>query len=116
MNQEKGKPEALKNLQLLCNIGPALAKRLYSIGVKTAEQVLKSSPEKLYEKLKEKEGGKLDVCALYQLQGAVFNVPWWKCKNLIKGRINQNKVKRSNKNIKYKKGKEVKKYANNSSF
>ena len=45
-----------------------------------------SDPAKLYKKLKKKSGGKLDKCVLYQLQGAVLEIPWPKCKNLTKGR------------------------------
>ncbi|MEK6646776.1 MAG: helix-hairpin-helix domain-containing protein [Candidatus Firestonebacteria bacterium] len=69
------------NLQSVINIGPATEKRLQSIGVATVSQLKKSNPEKIYEKLKKKEGGKLDICVLYQLRGVILNVPWWFCKN-----------------------------------
>ncbi len=71
-----------KNLQSLINIGPATAKRLCSIGVTTPLQLKKSNPEKVYEKLKQKDGGVLDICVLYVLRGAILNTPWWTCKNL----------------------------------
>jgi len=77
----KKKKESLDNLQSLMNIGPALAKRLYSIGITSAAQIMKSDPEAIYEKLKKKEGGKLDTCVLYQLRGAIKNASWWTCKN-----------------------------------
>jgi len=83
--KENKKSEAIRRLQSLRNIGPVTAERLYSIGIKTPEQMKNSDPEKLYEKLKKKSGGTLDKCVLYQLQGAVLDVPWPKCKNLTKG-------------------------------
>lgn len=74
------------NLQSLINIGPATAKRLCSIGITTPLQLKKSNPEKVYEKLKQNEGGHLDICVLYQLRGAVLDIPWWKCKNYKGGK------------------------------
>lgn len=71
---------SIKELQSLRNIGPAMAKRLYKIGIKSSEQFRKLDPESVYEKLKVKEGGKLDKCVLYQLKGAILDVEWWKCK------------------------------------
>ncbi len=85
MNKESTKSEFIKQLQTLRNIGTATAKRLYSIGIKTPEKLKKSDPEKIYEMLKKKEGGKLDKCVLYQLRGAVLDIPWPECKNLRKG-------------------------------
>lgn len=82
MSNSDGKREAIKDLQQLSNIGPAMAERLYSSGIKTAKQMRRSNPEKIYEVLKKKEGGKLDKCVLYALKGAVLDVPWWKCKNI----------------------------------
>jgi len=74
------KSESIKGLQGMCNIGPKTAERLYSLGIKTPEQMRKSDPEKLYERLKDKEGGKLDRCVLYQFRGAVSGTLWWECK------------------------------------
>lgn len=91
----KDKQQTIKDLQALQNIGPATAERLYSIGVRTPEQIKRSNPDNLYEKLKKKGGGILDKCVLYQLRGAILDVPWPKCKDIIKyskGRI-KNKLK-----------------------
>lgn len=66
--------------QSLTNVGPALAKRLHAIGIKTTKQILESDPELLYRLLKRKEPD-LDICVLYQLRGAICNSPWWKCTN-----------------------------------
>lgn len=81
MGNQDEKRRAIKDLQSLANIGPAIAGRLYSIGIKTAKQVRRSNPERIYEKLKKKEGGKLDKCVLYALKGAIIDIPWWKCKS-----------------------------------
>ncbi len=82
MNKEREKSESLKRLQTLRNIGSITAIKLYSIGIESPEQLKKSNPEELYQQLKERAGGKLDICVLYQLQGAVLDIPWPKCKNL----------------------------------
>lgn len=76
--------QSAKNLETLRNVGKTTAEKLYSIGVKTPEQMRKASPEKLYEKLKKKSGGKLDRCVLYQFRGAILDKPWWKCKGASK--------------------------------
>ena len=77
-----GKEQQLKDLQTLQNVGLATAERLYAIGVKSPAQMKRSNPEKIYEKLKKQEGGKLDKCVLYQMRGAVLDMPWPECKNL----------------------------------
>lgn len=79
---ENEKLESIKALQILQNIGPATAEKLYSVGIKTSGQLKRSDPKKLYEELKKKCGGKLDKCVLYQLQGAVLDIPWPECKDL----------------------------------
>jgi nucleotidyltransferase/DNA polymerase involved in DNA repair len=81
MSEQSEKLEAIKRLRSLRNIGIVTAEKLYSIGIKTPEQIIKCNPERLYEKLKVKRGGKLDRCVLYQIRGAKLDEPWWKCKN-----------------------------------
>lgn len=71
----------MEELQTLYNVGPATAKRLLSVGIKTVAQMKRANPEKLYEKLKAKEGGVLDRCVLYQVRGAILDIPWWECKD-----------------------------------
>lgn len=82
MTKKNQKSESIKELQNLQNIGPATAEKLYRVGIKTSGQLKRSDPKKLYQKLKKKCGGTLDICVLYQLQGAVLDVPWPKCKDL----------------------------------
>ena len=81
MSEQSNKVDAIKQLRSLRNIGIVTAEKLYSIGISTPEQIIQSNPEKLYEKLKAKRGGKVDRCVLYQIRGAKLNKPWWKCKN-----------------------------------
>ena len=81
MKKQDERSKSIKSLQSLQNIGPATAERLYSIGIKTPEQMKQANPEKLYERLKRKSGGQLDKCVLYQFRGAVSNIPWPKCKD-----------------------------------
>jgi len=73
------KQDSLKHLQTLKNVGPKTSEALYSLGIKTPSQLKKANPEKLYEKLKKKRGGKLDRCVLYLFRGAISNRPWPKC-------------------------------------
>jgi hypothetical protein len=80
MDEEQKK--AITSLQSLRNIGPVAAEALYSIGIKTPEQFKQSDPEGLYEELRRRRGGKLDKCVLYQLRGALLDVPWSKCTDL----------------------------------
>lgn len=91
MSKHDPKSAIIKHLQSLRNIGPAAAEDLYLLGIKTPEQMKKSDPDKLYEKLRKKSGGKLDKCVLYQFQGAILDIPWWECKNL---RLNRKEVSR----------------------
>ena len=93
MSTEPKKAEALKRLQSLRNIGPVTAENLYSIGIETPEQMKRSDPEELYETLKNAAGGKLDKCVLYQLRGAVLDLPWWDCKDRTSNPPNQGKRK-----------------------
>ena len=78
---KKENKQTPKDVQSLMNIGPAISKRLYAIGITTPDQLKKSNPEKIYEQLKQKEGGSLDKCVLYVLRGAILDTPWWVCKN-----------------------------------
>ncbi len=78
---KKTRQESIKDLQTLSSIGKTTAKKLYFLGIKTPKEMLNADPERLYEKLKKKSGGKLDRCVLYQFRGAKQNKPWWECKD-----------------------------------
>jgi len=81
MKERITRSQSLKQLQTLRNIGVATARRLHSIGIRTPEQLKQSDPEKVYEMLRKEEGGELDRCVLYQLRGAVLDIPWPDCKD-----------------------------------
>ena len=81
MKEKITRPQSLKQLQTLRDIGIATARRVYSIGIRTPEQLKQSHPEKVYEMLRNEEGGELDRCVLYQLRGAVLGIPWPDCKD-----------------------------------
>ena len=93
MSKENEKTEATKRLQSLRNIGPKMAEKLYLLGIKTPEQMMRSDPERLFEQLQVIDDN-VDPCELYVFRGAILDIPWWECKNLTKGRLNQNKPKR----------------------
>jgi nucleotidyltransferase/DNA polymerase involved in DNA repair len=80
--KEKEKENAIKDLKTLRNIGPVAAAKLYSLGIRSSQQLKLSDPEELYERLKMKKGGNLDRCVLYQFRGAIRDIPWPKCKDL----------------------------------
>jgi hypothetical protein len=80
MSEQSKKLEDIKRPRSLRNIGVVTAEKLYSIGINAPGQIIKSNPERLYEKLKTKHGGKLDPCVLHQIRGAKLDEPWWKCK------------------------------------
>jgi len=77
------KQKSIKDLESLINVGKITAEKLYSLGIKTSKDMVNSNPEKLYERLKKRRGGKLDICVLYQFRGAKLNKPWWKCKKQV---------------------------------
>lgn len=81
MNSKGKKAESIKRLQTLRNIGPKMAEKLYSLGIKTPEQMKKANPEKLFKRLHVLYP-KVDLCELYVFRGAVLGIPWWECKNL----------------------------------
>ncbi|MFH1288278.1 MAG: helix-hairpin-helix domain-containing protein [bacterium] len=81
MKDKHKKLEIIRELQTMCNIGPKMAEKLYALGIKTPEQMKKSNPEKLFEKLK-RVYKKVDPCELYVFRGAVLDIPWWKCKDI----------------------------------
>lgn len=81
MKNFKDKENSLQDLQSVRNIGPVAAAELYSLGIKSSQQLKISDPEELYERLKKKKGGRLDRCVLYQFRGAIRDMPWPECKN-----------------------------------
>ena len=73
------KQETLKNLQTLTNIGPAIADKLYLIGIRSPEEVITADPEELYQKLQKTLGCHVDRCVLYVFRGAKTGKAWHEC-------------------------------------
>jgi hypothetical protein len=73
------KDKVIKELRSIRNIGPAIAGKLYQVGVRSPEEVLGGDPEALYEKLQSELGPGVDRCVLYVLRGAKAGKPWPQC-------------------------------------
>jgi hypothetical protein len=71
----------LARLRTLCNVGEKTAPVLLSLGIETPEQMLAADPDALYEELKQRCGGRLDRCVLYQFRGAKYGLPWPECRD-----------------------------------
>jgi hypothetical protein len=79
--------EILKELQLLPNVGPAMARDLLSLGIRHSSDLAGKDPEKLYKKLEKLAGAHVDRCVLYVLRSLVYmaetgkrnpkEVSWW---------------------------------------
>ena len=74
-------PKTMKNnteLSRLKNIGPTIEKRLNGIGINSKKDLQKIGPTKAYQKIKQKNSGKIiPVCYyLYSLQGALEGKHW----------------------------------------
>ncbi|MEW6103796.1 MAG: helix-hairpin-helix domain-containing protein [bacterium] len=90
MSKQSERLNAIKRLQTLRNIGPKMAEKLYALGVKTPEQMMKEDPEELFERLKIIDNN-VDPCELYVFRGAILDLPWWECKNLTKRKKSKNR-------------------------
>lgn len=55
MGNPNEKRQAIKDLQSLANIGPAIAERLYSVGIKTAKQMRRCESANLEIEVKNDE-------------------------------------------------------------
>jgi len=73
MSKQTPKSQAIKRLQSLQNIGPVTAERLYSIGIRTPEQMKQSDPEEKNQRLKEKEGVKVQCDHILEKLKALSN-------------------------------------------
>ena len=78
-NPDYSKKAILKNLQTLTNIGPAIAGKLYLIGIRSPEEVVDAEPEELYLRLQKKLGCHVDRCVLYVFRGAKTGRLWPEC-------------------------------------
>jgi len=85
MNQ---RPEKLESIPA---IGPKLAQKLKLIGVHRVSDLKDSNPERLYKKLEQTIGARVDRCVLYAFRTAVYyashqkhdseKLKWWNWKD-----------------------------------
>jgi len=85
--QYSEKDKVINELKRIRNIGPAIADKLYRVGIRSAEEIIDGEPEEIYMRLQEMLGQDLDRCVLYVLRGAKADIPWPLCsdKNLGMG-------------------------------
>ncbi|GBE04640.1 pathogenicity locus [bacterium BMS3Abin10] len=76
---DRSKKAILKDLQTLTNIGPAIAEKLYFIGIRSTEEVINAKPEELYNRLQKKLDCHVDRCVLDVFRGAKKGRPWPEC-------------------------------------
>lgn len=80
-----------KKLQIIPGIGPKLARKFSSIGIKDVSDLKGKDPEKLYLQFCAKQGHKVDRCVLYVCRSSVYfaenrnpsqeKLKWWNWKN-----------------------------------
>lgn len=85
------KQAILKELQILPNVGPAIAGDLYSLGIRKVSDLKNKNPDKLYAELEKLAGTHVDRCMLYVLRSLIYmaktgerniaKVAWWKFKD-----------------------------------
>jgi hypothetical protein len=67
------KSEALKGLRVIPGVGREIALDLYrDLGIRTVSDLKGQDPEKLYARLCDKAGIKIDRCMLYVMRCAVY--------------------------------------------
>jgi len=78
-------------LQEIPGVGKSIAKDLRAIGIKAISDLKDKDPEKLYDKICDKYGKKIDRCMLYVMRTAVYYashrkhkprlLKWWNWKD-----------------------------------
>lgn len=63
---------SLKALQVIPGVGKSIAQDLIDIGVREVSHLKNGNPDKLYEKMCQQQGVKLDRCMLYVMRCAVY--------------------------------------------
>jgi hypothetical protein len=66
------KEKVLKDLQIIPGVGKSIAEDLWSIDIRTVSDLKRKNPEKLYERLCDQAGMRLDPCLLYVMRCAVY--------------------------------------------
>lgn len=82
-----------RTLRTIPGVGPAMARDLWLLGIRSLEDLARQDPEELYERMKALSGGKLDRCVLYVFREAVYfaktaieerdpeKLKWWNWKD-----------------------------------
>lgn len=66
------KQTILKQLQEIPGVGPSLSKDLYSLGIRSIDDLIGKDPEKLYIQMCNQRGQHIDRCVLYVFRCAVY--------------------------------------------
>ncbi|MCI0330973.1 MAG: helix-hairpin-helix domain-containing protein [candidate division Zixibacteria bacterium] len=84
---------ALKALQEIPGVGKSIAKDLHDLGFRSAADLKRKNPEKMYSDLCRKRGQHIDRCMLYVFRCAVYyastkkhnpnKLLWWNWKDNI---------------------------------
>ncbi len=82
------KEQILKDLQIIPGIGKSIAHDLFTLGIRKVSDLKNKNPEKLYKKLCDDAGMRIDRCMLYTFRCAVYfashekhdaeRLTWWK--------------------------------------
>lgn len=85
------KAAVLREFRRLPNVGPATAGDLYDLGLRSIQDIARSDPDDLYERLCAHQGTQVDRCALYVFRALVYlsktktpdpeKVVWWAWKD-----------------------------------
>jgi len=77
----------LRNLQEIPGVGPSIAHDLWRLGIGSVGDLKGADPQRLYDRLCELKGAKVDRCCLYVFRGAVYyasrkkhdpeKLKWW---------------------------------------
>jgi len=85
------KQSVLKEFEQIPGVGKKISQDLWSMGLRSVEELKDNDPEKLYRELCEKQGVQVDRCMLYVFRCAVYYasnkrhdpemLKWWNWKD-----------------------------------
>lgn len=83
--------DALKRLQMIPGVGPAMAQALFDLGYTSVPELAGEDPEAMYQKHMEQQGCHVDRCVLYVFRCAEYfastkshdpeKLLWWSWKD-----------------------------------
>ena len=62
----------LKDFQTIPNVGPRTAQDLWQLGVRSIAELKGADPQKMYDRLCELKGVRIDPCQLYVFRSVVY--------------------------------------------